>query len=365
MDEHLALLLDLARQDDEERIGEDDLYVWWGKVRSPNRQQPLAHGAEVREVAAAGASAPDDETQLYLTDYRSLYVADVVGLHDGEFPVSEQPHVPAYYRQQKLNCDFWFRLGDIRRLVAEDTLAVIEELKLLRNVHYNDRPVSIYGGMVDLPLVVTRPDGRRYFDERERDEVAAGRLWAEWDAEQGSGLGGVERELRENLLGDAVCRALEPAVRTFLAAAERDFRAHRSDAAFDFAPVVLHLAKALEVQCNALLRRTLLRAPAKSRLAKVQDQTVDLTAYRSLTLRQLAHVLATEREVASALGAVLTDARWLTGQLPSILDAFAEVRNPAAHASRVDRALATRWRDRLLGVGCQGVFAELAQLRRR
>jgi hypothetical protein len=206
MDEHLALLLDLARQDDERRLRDDDLYVWWGKVRSPNRQQPLAHGAEVRAVAAAGEVEQSDETQLYLTDYRSLYVADVIGVYDGELPATEQTHVPAYYRQAKLSCDFWFRLGDIRRLVADDTLAVIEELKLLRNVHYNDRPVSIYGGMVDLPLVVTRPDGRRYFDERERDEVAAGRLWAEWDAEQGSGLGGIERELRENLLGDAVWR---------------------------------------------------------------------------------------------------------------------------------------------------------------
>jgi hypothetical protein len=365
MDEHLALLLDLARQDDERRLRDDDLYVWWGKVRSPNRQQPLAHGAEVRAVAAAGEVEQSDETQLYLTDYRSLYVADVIGVYDGELPATEQTHVPAYYRQAKLSCDFWFRLGDIRRLVADDTLAVIEELKLLRNVHYNDRPVSIYGGMVDLPLVVTRPDGRRYFDERERDEVAAGRLWAEWDAEQGSGLGGIERELRENLLGDAVWRGLEPAVRTFLAAAERDFRAHRSDAAFDFSPVVMHLAKALEVQSNAILRRALMRAPTKSRMAKVQDKTVDLTAHESLTLRQLAHVLATERDVASALGAVLSDARWLTGQLPSILDAFAEVRNPAAHASRVDRALATTWRDQLLGVGCQGVFVELAQIRHR
>ena len=42
---------------------------------------------------------------------------------------------------------------------------MIAELKVLRNVHYNDRPVSLFGGMVDLPLIVTRPDGRRFFDE--------------------------------------------------------------------------------------------------------------------------------------------------------------------------------------------------------
>ena len=36
-----------------------------------------------------------------------------------------------------------------------------------------------------------------------------------------------------------------------------------------------------------------------------------------------------------------------------------------AMVATVDRALATTWRDRLLGVGCQGVFAELAGLRQR
>ena len=37
---------------------------------------------------------------------------------------------------------------------------MIAELKLLRNPEYHDRPVSLYGGMVDLPLIVVRPDGK-------------------------------------------------------------------------------------------------------------------------------------------------------------------------------------------------------------
>jgi hypothetical protein len=38
----------------------------------------------------------------------------------------------------------------VRRL----TIAVVEELKHLRNTRYADRPLSLYGGMVDLPLIV-------------------------------------------------------------------------------------------------------------------------------------------------------------------------------------------------------------------
>jgi hypothetical protein len=94
-------------------------------------------------------------------------------------------------------------------VVTDDTLQVLEELKLLRNFHYNDRPVSIYGGMVDLPLVVTRVNDRRFFNTDEREVLTEGALCAEFDAEAGAGIGAMERELRENRFGDALWGALE------------------------------------------------------------------------------------------------------------------------------------------------------------
>src|SRR5215218_8335755 len=82
MQAHLQLLLDACRREDMMRGAGlpraqrgDDVYVWWGKIRSPNRQQPLAHLGEILaidETLRAGA-----EIHLYLTDYRSLYVGHV------------------------------------------------------------------------------------------------------------------------------------------------------------------------------------------------------------------------------------------------------------------------------------------------
>jgi hypothetical protein len=175
----------------------------------------------------------------------------------------------------------------------------------------------------------------------------------------------VERELRENLLGDAVWRSLEPEARTFAAAAERDFRAHRPEAAYDFSPVVVSLGKALEVQSNVVLRRGLARAPAQARLVRLETGTVDALTRGGLSLRQLARVMTGERALAAALTTALVESRWFLTQLPAILDAFADVRNPAAHGSRIDRADATEWRDRILGVGCEGVLVQLAKVRVR
>ena len=364
MEEHLAVLLGWAQRVESGEASIDDRYVWWGKVRSQNRQTPQAHRDDIRKLDAALDEEGGEETQLYLTDYRSLYVGDIVEIHEGALPDDEKRHVPAYYATERLSCDFWFKLADIRLLVADDMLGVIAELKKLANVHYGDgsRPVSLFGGMVDLPLVVTRPDGARFFDDGERDPLTGGPLWAEFDATRGPGAAGMERELRENLLGATAWMALEPTARGCIASAETTFRGHRHDPAFDFGPVVAGWSKALEVQCNAILRRALADATPTERQAKVKDDTVDVTT-RTLTLGQLARAIYEEPALAKALIARLEHGAWFTGQLPAVLGALAEVRNAGVHESRVDRATATQWRDQLLGVGCEGELVRLARVK--
>lgn len=361
------MLLHWAREVDALRAAEDDAYVWWGKVKSPNRQ---TRQKNVEAVAAIGQAIGEDteaehETHLYLTDYRSLYVAEVVEIVVGALDVSELPHVPAYYAEQGLTCDFWFRLGDIRRLVVDDTLGVIQELRRLNNVHYNDRPVSLYGGMTDLPLIVTRPDGARFFAEEERDPITGGHLWVDFDAEQGSGVGPVMRSLRDDRFGEAAWTALEPAARTFIATAERLYRENREDPAFDFAPVMNAFGKAIEVQVNAILRAVLPRLRPNERLANVNGHTVDLSTTRALMLGELARAIGGERALNGALAQKLEHGGWFSSQLPPILDAFREVRNEGTHVVRIDRKTATRWRNQLIGVGSAGVFLELATVRIR
>lgn len=45
LDAHAQLLLEHVEAANAERASWDDAYVWWGRVRSPNRQQPLEHFA--------------------------------------------------------------------------------------------------------------------------------------------------------------------------------------------------------------------------------------------------------------------------------------------------------------------------------
>jgi hypothetical protein len=47
IESHLRVLADGARELREGHRTEDEVYVWWAKVRSPHRQQPLPHLKDV------------------------------------------------------------------------------------------------------------------------------------------------------------------------------------------------------------------------------------------------------------------------------------------------------------------------------
>lgn len=362
MEAHLAVLLHRVSEWRGGRGSEGDVYVWWGKIRSENRLKASSHEEEMRTMDQELERDEDRELQLYLTDYRSLFVSDVerVSWHDES--EDDSTHVPEYYRRDQRDCDCWFKLRDIRRLVADDTIAVIQELRLLRNLHYHERPVSLYGGMVDLPLVVVRPDGRRFFDDAAYAALPDGQLWVEFDAEAG-GTGALQRELRENLFGDSAWLALDTVTRTFVATGEKVFRDHRGDDAFDFQAVLGPLAKAVEVQVNGILRSALRGAPSEVRHANIEGHSVDLASAGPLTLGQLARAIGGEREMNQYLARALENGAWFTAQLPAILEDLARARNPAAHSTRVPRDIAQCWRERLVGVGCQGVLVDLTKCR--
>ena len=340
----------------------DDAYVWWGRVRSNNRQQPLEHLPQV--LALNADLAERGELQLYLTDYRSLYVAEVLEVASGELQNTDRAHVPAYYRDNDLHCDCWFKLGDIRALVVDDTLAVQDELRQLRVVSYNDRPVSLYGGMVNLPLIVRRPDGARFFDDDEYDAYNDGQLWVEADADRGA-LGGVIAELRDNVLGVRTWQAMLPSTRLFVATAERLMREYRRDQSFDFSTVLVQLCKAIEVQLNALLVPLLATAPPEVRYGNEDGRSVDYAVTRTHTAGRLVRLLTADQTRMRYFVQHLHDGVWVTESLAAILDDLAPLRNDAAHSARWSRDQILAHRNQIVGVGCEGVLVQLMQVRRK
>lgn len=366
MESHILLLRERARRFRDEK-DEEDVYVWWGKIRSSRRQEAIKHLGDIlyieNDLGAEDGEA-QTEVQLYLTDYRSLYVAHV-GRVTAEDPREDDTdlHIPPIYRPKDVHCDCWFQLWDIRRLVSDDTLAVVAELKKLRNTAYHDNPVSLYGGMVDLPLIVTRPDGARYFEDDVRGQLTGGKYWVEFDGEH-SGIGMIERDLRENAFGEDNWARLDPAVRTFISTAERLYRDHRNDVSFDFSSVLLGFAKAFEVQANILLKQAVNRMRPLDRTINLNGKSVDLATGGPFMLGELERILGGDSDLNQALKKQFAaGGEWFTSSLYAIIKELAEIRNPAAHSSAVDRETVRRLRSRYVGVGCEGEFVRFSKVR--
>lgn len=378
MDAHLAVLLSGIREHRENGSPESEVYVWWGKLRSRNRVQDLPHIGVIAEIAEELVhSDGQDERQLYLTDYRSLYVGQVIQLTTEDVRGADSSRVSDYMKKKQaptqplakgestpyvFDADCWFKLADIRRLVLDDTVAVVRELAQLQNTSYHNRPVSLYGGMVDLPLIVVREDHRTFFASEERDHISGRMWWAELDAERGRGIAEIERDLRDNVLGEDAWVVFEPSARAFLADAERLFRQHRRDGAFDYSGVILNFAKAIEVHIGWLIRGAVASSPEMNRVVSLHDKDRDLLHDEMPTLGQIAYLIKNDQAFKEIIRR-LTGGEWLIREFVKTLGKLNPVRNDAAHDQRIDLATATEWRNSLLGVGCPGLLEQLAKVR--
>ena len=362
MDAHVSVLVERARAHREGRLGmEEDVHVWWGRIRSARRQEELPHLADVLDLD--GQIERRVPTYLYLTDYNSLYVADLARVTVDDIRAQGEQAIPDYYRDRE--CDVWFQLWDIRRLVAQDPRAVIQELSRLRNTRYHDQPVSLFGGMVELPLVVWRETEVDWFGDREA--LTEGRLWTERDAEFRSEAARLGADLRDNLFGPRLWNLMEPGTRTFLASAEAVVRSRREDPVFDFSGPALEYAKAFETEVNAvvfpLMRQALEDKRLAERLVRVDGRELDLgRPVQHQSLGALHRLLLEEPVVKEALKRVasrhvtyFTD----TYKLPAQIAKLQALRNPAAHDSAVSRERLLTLRDELLGIGGMGMLVEL------
>jgi len=139
-------------------------------------------------------------------------------------------------------------------------------------------------------------------------------------------------------------------------------RDHRRDASFDFATVLIELSKAIEVQVNDIVASTLSHAPVPVRSGNVDGRSVDFSASRAQSVGQLSRVIAGDRERMTYLATHLSEGRWFTEQLPPILEELAPFRNEAAHSVRRTREEVLPVRDRILGVGGEGILPALTRV---
>lgn len=370
MDQHIAVLLEQGEKLKSGEAAIGDVYTWWAKVRSPRRRESLPHLTDIlalQEQIDSGA-----ETHLYLTDFQSLYVGWLDRLTEENILLDEgeKENIPSYYFNGKWPIDFWLRLKDIRCIVQDDTLSTNDELRKLLNLRYEKNPVSIYGGILETPLIVQRKRPRSWFAGR--DELTNERLWAEFDSDIRGPTATVAKELRDNLFGRMLWSRLEPESQRFLAAGEAVFRTHKNDPSFDFSVPLVECCKTVETELNALLfppiREKLKDEPPAKRIVPGNEKyEIDLGGeVRHQTLGSIHYLLKDseffKKAVRTAIGSGST---WILEQLPDRLAGLKQIRNPGAHKRSFNLEEVDAHRNEILGIGCEGLIVEILRAKMR
>ena len=115
LDAYVQILLKHARAAAGGKCESRDTYVWWPCINATHNADPFGGNS-------FWLNPEQQENHLYLTDGRSLYVANVTAVTDVD-PANAQETRSATYS--------WFKIIDIRTLVHDDTIAIRDEMQKL------------------------------------------------------------------------------------------------------------------------------------------------------------------------------------------------------------------------------------------
>ena len=133
--------------------------VAFGKLRSALRDYESPNENILNEIYE-GASK-EASIQLFLTDYNSIFVANVIAVKTDKTILIK---APKYY--DALDVEKWFIFDDLRLLVS-DNFQIIRD-KILANfkaTNYNNRTYAIYGNHYVYPMQVSMKEGINYFEK--------------------------------------------------------------------------------------------------------------------------------------------------------------------------------------------------------
>lgn len=183
LETHAELLRHFIVQHRRGKLPEDQAYVWWGAIRSEGEYKPFTHLSDLLSMQLE-CGDPEREVQLYLTDRDSMFVAHLRELTDMDVRASrlEREHMPPQYVERECEVECWFRISDIR-LIALDVEGTVSAAGELTEARASSWHLALSDDM-EVPMVVTRPDGRRFFEPVERAKGAKGRRWVEVEAKQ-------------------------------------------------------------------------------------------------------------------------------------------------------------------------------------
>ena len=218
--------------------------VAFGKIKSKLRENSDNPNEEELEAIYDNVSR-DNPMQLFLTDYNSIYVANVISVK------KTRPRIikaPKYY--DKIDVEMWYIFDDLR-LIIKDNFQSIRD-NILANfiaTNFNNRTYAVYGNKYVYPMQITMKEEINYFDKDNEDFKYYNNIFKS----------DLEIQTKQSLINycftEDVFNTFAPNSQDNLISSEIEYIQNRHNPLYDFSAVVMKYSKIVEEELHWFFKK--------------------------------------------------------------------------------------------------------------
>lgn len=216
--------------------------VAFGKIRSLLRDYESPYENELEKIYQNVSK--ETPIQLFLTDYNSMYVANVIAV---KMEKTKLIKTPVYY--DDLDVEKWFVFDDLRLLASNDFQTIRDNiLSNFKAVNYNNRTYAVYGNKYVYPMQVTMKKEINYFEKEDEGFKYFTNIFKSEE----------QILVKENLIdfnfGTKRFYNLHANTQDNIISAEVEYMQNKQNLLYDFSSVVVKYSKAIEKELYIFMR---------------------------------------------------------------------------------------------------------------
>jgi len=328
--------------------------VAFGKVRSPLRD--YEHPNQDALNIIYNETTKEVPTQLFLTDYNSIYVANVVSVNENIRLIK----VPKYY--EELEVEYWFVFDDLR-LIAHKDFEIIRD-KVLANfnaTNFNNRTYAIYGNPYIYPMQVTMKEEINYFAKDDEHFKFYTNIFKSKE----------QLQMKQNLIdfnfGKKRFYSLAPNSQDNIIGAEIEYMQNKDNLLYDFSSVIVKYSKAVELELYRFMKKVfafLLDTDAELENFPYSIQGRDYKLKDVLTNKPnfgTYSYIIKSYEIKTAMNAHVKNGNlrhFVFAVIPTFIRTMQNVRNESVHGEATPLKECDEIRTEVIGIGKSGMIGE-------
>ena len=332
--------------------------VAFGKVRSPLRdyEHPNQNVLDV----IYNETTKEAPTQLFLTDYNSIYVANVVSVNKSIKLIK----VPKYY--EELEVEYWFVFDDLR-LIAHKDFEIIRD-KILSNfkaTNFNDRTYAIYGNPYVYPMQITMKEEINYFTKDDEDFKFYTNIFKSEE----------QLQMKQNLIdfnfGKKSFYSLAPNSQDNIISAEIEYMQNKNNLLYDFSSVIVKYSKAVELELYRFMRQVFLSLIENdieignfTYAVQGRDYKLKDIEFHKPNLGTYSYLIKSY-EIKDAINIYFQDRalkHFIFVAIPSFIRTMQNVRNESVHGNATALKECDEIRSEVIGIGQSGMISEFNRM---